>query len=53
MRGKKQHKLEDTPGGISCTPCGGGPGNNELINGLSEVWASTSGGMLEGSDGLG
>lgn len=41
-----------TPGGMSWTPCGGGPGSNEFINGLSGVGPSNSAGMLFGSGGL-
>lgn len=41
-----------TPGGMSWTPCGGGPGSNELINGLSGVGPSYSAGMVFGSGGL-
>lgn len=49
---KSSHESFHAPGGISWIPCGGGPGSNELINGLSGVGQSNSVGMVFGSGGL-
>lgn len=43
---KKARQCKDAPGGMSCTPCGGGPGSKELISGLSDAGPSISTGML-------